>query len=148
MDEVIRLFAQHGWLPRSGLGETDIERLEADLGIRFPSDFRAFLRWSNGGEGFLGAAYVQIDSAEEMRHSNDEHFRTYFPGLVQIGGNGGLESYCLDYRTDPAQPNMVAIDRVNSGPNSYWPLRATFTDTMRRLAIVGDPWPPSEASPG
>ena len=142
MDEVVRLFRRFGWRRRHGLHDEDVARLEADLSISFPADFRAFLRWSDGGAGFLGEAYVSILSAKDLRDANNDEFRAFFPRLVRIGGNGGLEGYCLDYRADVAHPSVVAIDLNNSAADSYWPLGTNFTQAMQSLSVAGDPWPP------
>ena len=122
--------------------DEDIAQIEAELRITFPTDFRAFLSWSDGGEGFLGVGYVSILSARELREANSEDFREIFPRLVRIGGNGGLEGYCLDYRIDASRPGMVAIDLNNPTADSYWQLGTSFTQAMHSLSVMGDPQPP------
>src|SRR6266536_1768239 len=112
-DSVVELFEQLGWHGRPGLTDVDIAQLEADLGVTFPPDVRAFLRWSDGGDDWLGEAYVSIHSAEDLRACNGDEFREFFPGLVHIGGNGGLEGFCLDYRADRILSPMVSVDLTN-----------------------------------
>ncbi len=85
VEDVAAFFKQLGWMPCIGLPDEQMAVLEADLGVALPSDLPVFLQWSNGGEAFLGEAYVALSSAAEMREANSEDFRKFYPALCKSG---------------------------------------------------------------
>ena len=123
-----------------------IEALEARLGVRFPVDYKDFLRWSNGWDGNFGETWLVLDDIDSVIDANDEGFREGFAGYVAIGGNGGLETYALDYRSGPEPAAVVAIDRVSADADDIWRIAPSLTESLARLlAEPSGPWdrPPS-----
>jgi hypothetical protein len=133
---VVEPFAGLNPARRSGPGLTDIQiaDLELALGRRLPGDYARFLRWANGWRGTHGSAYIALASVEDLVWMNDDEFRSAFPGLIDIGGDGGLESYALDYRNAGAPPGLVAVDRVSASPEDIWPLATGFVAGLAVLA--------------
>ena len=74
------------------------EALKAEL----PSDYVAFLRASNGGEGMIGETYLILWKAEELTEMNTSYqVSEYAPGLLLFGSDGGGEAFAFDTRTTP-----------------------------------------------
>jgi hypothetical protein len=78
-----------------------IRRLEAEAGFRLPEDYADFLKKSDGGEGFIGRAYVIFWSAGELLELNRAYEVDQFaPGLFLFGSDGGGEGFAFDRRSD------------------------------------------------
>jgi cell wall assembly regulator SMI1 len=41
------------WFARPGARASDIQQAELDNRVIFPPDYKQFLLWSNGGEGYI-----------------------------------------------------------------------------------------------
>lgn len=61
-------------------GATDDQNVEAEqrIGITFPEDFRAFLRWSNGWSGMFARWPLIVVGTDDMPHVNAEAFQEFF----------------------------------------------------------------------
>lgn len=131
----------------AGASAEQIGTAETALNASFPPDYRTFLAWSNGWEGWLGESYWQLHSCEDLPFANDEPFRRSNPGVVAVGGDGGLETFALDYRLPGAAPSLIALDRV-AGPESYWPIASSFAAGVERLKREPDgPWDQADPEP-
>jgi hypothetical protein len=74
-----------------------INEAEKQLGFVLPQDYKDFLLWSNGGEGFIGESYLSLRIIEELAHLNKEYAVDEFtPGLIIFGSDGGGEAYVFD----------------------------------------------------
>ena len=83
--------------------DTSIESLEHTLGCTLPSDYKDFLKFTNGAEGWIGDEYFILWPIEEvMRLNNAYRVETFAPGLLLIGSNGGGEAFAFDMRYRPA----------------------------------------------
>lgn len=84
-----------GLTPRPGASVPEIEAAERSLGRRLPEDYRAWLRTSNGAEGFVAPdVYVMLWSTAELVELNEAYSVSEFaPGLVLLGTNGGDTGY-------------------------------------------------------
>jgi cell wall assembly regulator SMI1 len=49
-----------------GATSAEVESVEAGLAVSFPDDYRAFLQWSNGWEGWLGEAYLALHPTSDL----------------------------------------------------------------------------------
>src|SRR5438270_13821026 len=78
-----------------------VEHVEAEFGVSLPGRYKSFLAKSNGGEGFVGDAYVMLWRAEELLELNKAYqVADYGPGLLSFGSNGGGEAFAFDMRSD------------------------------------------------
>lgn len=111
----------------------EIAGVEAALGHRLPSDYRDLLAWGDGWEGWIGEAYLRLHGLADLPWANDADFRQAFPGLVAIGGNGGLETYALDFRRGGSMSGVVAVDRNSSDERDLLPIAQTFSEALVRL---------------
>ena len=91
------------WARSMPASEEVIRQLTIKAGIELPSDYIAFLRQSNGGEGELGVdpGWFQIWPAEEVVSNNDGYETAeYVPGFFAFGSSGGGEMFAFDLRKD------------------------------------------------
>jgi hypothetical protein len=125
-----------------GRGATDAEigTAEGLLGVTLPDDLKDFYRWSDGWDGFYGEAPLQIDALVDLQSHNDPQFRQLYPGVIAIGGNGGLETYALDYRGGSTSSGLVAFDAI-AGLESALRIAESFAEAldMLRTNYLG-PW--------
>lgn len=84
--------------PNTPASSEAIAALVADVvPMELSSDYLAFLRRANGGEGFIGGRYVILWRAEDVIASNrDYQVGEFAPMLLLIGSNGGGEAYAFD----------------------------------------------------
>jgi len=93
----------------------DVSTCEKQLKCQLPSDYAAFLKGQNGGEGFIGNdSYVILWAVKELAQFNREYeVDSYCPELLLIGSNGGGEAYAFDKRSTPwrvVQVPFVGMD--------------------------------------
>jgi hypothetical protein len=77
-----------GWTRRPLAAEAAIEAPSANCDFELPPEYLCFLRYSNGGEGFLCIApwYFQLCSAEEViAHNQGYNVEEFPPGWFAIG---------------------------------------------------------------
>src|SRR6185437_7178605 len=81
--------------------EGAIVAAESALRVRFPDDYKAFLRLTNGFENFTPnhGRYLALNPVEalaELQPPSDPRDRQ---SLLWIGGDGGGEGFCFDLKT-------------------------------------------------
>jgi hypothetical protein len=81
-------------------GADAIRQFESESGHHLPQDYVAFLQRSDGGEGFVGNAYLMLWRVGELREMNEAYaVQEFAPGLLLIGSDGGGEAIGYDMRT-------------------------------------------------
>ena len=80
----------------------EIASLEKTLGVRLPLSYKAFLAWSDGGEGDVGDLYLSMWTVEQVIELNALYSITARMGrdFVGIGTDGGDYCFALDLRGD------------------------------------------------
>ncbi len=74
-----------------------IANSENQLGVKLPAEYVQFLKLTNGGEGFIGSAYVQLWGVDELVSMNEAYeVQTCVPGALLFGSDGGGEAYGFD----------------------------------------------------
>jgi len=93
-----RLLAKFNGNPRAD--EHLIRRFETESGFRLPEEYAQFLQHANGGEGFVGNAYVILWRVEELLEMNKAYrVAELAPGLLLFGSDGGGEAFAFDTRS-------------------------------------------------
>jgi hypothetical protein len=83
--------------PNAPASTQALDSLRAALDKGLPKSYLAFLKRSNGGEGFVGDRYIQLWRAEQLVEMNSGYkTAAFFPNLLFIGSNGGGEAYAFD----------------------------------------------------
>ena len=100
MKNIIKDLERIGWNSNKERNLNDIGIVEEQLHIVFPEDYLEFLKWSNGGEGYIGKNYVSLWKVEDLEVLNREYqIQTYLSkGYLGIGTDGGGTCYgfCLE----------------------------------------------------
>jgi hypothetical protein len=125
-----RLFAKFNGNPPSGAPA--IRQFEIESGVRLPDDYAQFLQQVNGGEGFVGNAYVILWRVEELLEMNRAYqVAEYAPGLFLFGSDGGGEAFAFDIRSD-AKP-IVSVPFVGMDLNLARPVARDFKTFLEEL---------------
>lgn len=106
LDELLAQFNRN-----PGATDAAIRDCELALAVDLPSDFKRFLKLSNGGEGPIGTnSYLQLWRVEQIPSRNDDYGVAEFaPGIVIFGTDGGGEAYAFDYRRGETQVISIPI---------------------------------------
>ena len=100
MKNIIKDLEKIGWNSNKETNLDDISIVEERLHIVFPEDYLEFLKWSNGGEGYIGKNYVSLWKVEDLEVLNREYqIQTYLlKGYLGIGTDGGgiCYGFCLE----------------------------------------------------
>ena len=80
-----------------------VSTCQKQLSCPLPSDYVAFLKSQNGGEGVIGnESYLILWAVEELEPFNREYeVGSDCPELLLIGSDGGGEAYAFDKRSTP-----------------------------------------------
>jgi SMI1 / KNR4 family (SUKH-1) len=113
----------------------EIEIAEHKLALKLPEDYRQFLIFANGGEGFIGPnSYLMLWQIGELFRSNREYeVYEYAPGLLLFGSNGGGEGFAFDMRG--IAKAVVAVPFIGMSLEDVKPLAATFEGFLEHLAV-------------
>ncbi len=84
-----------GCVRRPPAHDLEISAAERVLGLRFPPDYRAFLRATNGLEGFAGqAGYLMLWAVSDLpSHNGGYGVSEFLTGVTLIGTDGGDTGY-------------------------------------------------------
>jgi hypothetical protein len=116
-------------------GLDEIEGFERETAITLPPDYREFLRFTDGGEGFTGpGSYAMIWKIGELLRFNREYeVQVYAPGLLLFGSSGGGEAFAFDLRA-PGRTPVVSVPFIGMDAKEVWPLAETFGGLLEYLA--------------
>ena len=100
MKNIIKDLERIGWNSNKGKNLNDIGIVEKQLHIAFPEDYLEFLKWSNGGEGYIGENYISFWKVEDLAALNaeyqiQEYLSEKFLGIGTDGG-GICYGFCLE----------------------------------------------------
>ena len=116
----------------SGASDSSIRESEAKLGFNFPVEYIAFLKLTNGGEGFIGEEYAIFWNVEELAEANaDYQVHEYAAGLLIFGSNGGGEAYGFDTRREPWP--VVRMPFVGMNWGQAISIGDSFSEFLERL---------------
>lgn len=121
------------WHKEAGATEAQIARLEQAVRFALPDDYKTFLRWSDGGEGELGARYLSLWPSTELTQLNEDYrIGSYLPSILAIGSDGGGKCFALDYRAAAGQPSLVQVPFAVLTPEYITVIGRTFRDGVER----------------
>lgn len=117
-------------------GATDgvVESVESSLELKLPTDYVAFMRESNGGEGSVGGdSFVMLWKLDELEAFNrDYEVADYCNGLLLFGSSGGGEAYGFNTKQTPW--TVVRVPFVGMDESLIESVGESFTDFLQRLA--------------
>jgi len=117
-----------------GISEEGLTKVEAEIGLTFPPDYRAFLRRMDGGEGPIGPeAYLSLWRAQDIRATNQSYnVAASAPGFLAVGSDGGGEAYGFDIRDRTW--SVVRMPFVGMSWATAVPVGDSFVDFLRTLS--------------
>jgi hypothetical protein len=113
----------------------EIATFEREAGVTLPSDYCGFLRFTDGGEGFIGPnSYAMLWRIGDLLRFNREYqVHEYAPGLLLFGSSGGGEAFAFDQRAG-VKKSVVSIPFVGMDLSDALPLAETFDGFLEHLA--------------
>jgi hypothetical protein len=103
------------------------------LRFAWPEDYADFMAEQDGGEGFVGEAYVVLWAAAELVDLNrDFGLAEFAPDLIAFGSDGGGECFAFDRRGTP--PVIVMVPFV--GLDQPIAQGTTLLEFFERLAMM------------
>jgi cell wall assembly regulator SMI1 len=106
-----------------------LRRVEFELGVTFPSDYREFIVASGKVDRDFGGSWLMLYGIDELVSLNQAFDRSQsHPGLVFIGSDGGGEGVGLDFRNEP--PSVVLVNWVSAGWHEAIVQAETFAEFM------------------
>ncbi len=108
----------------------NITKVENDLKINFPQDYKDFLQIANGYDGTLGQSYVQLVRVEEIPKFTEMYGGEIFPWIIYLGADGGNEMFVLDKRGSELQFGVMPFIGED---NDFISLGKTFEEFAGHL---------------
>jgi hypothetical protein len=126
-----------------------ITAFERTTSKQLPGEYVDFLKITDGGEGFVGKAYVILWGVGELVSMNQGYaVENYVPGLLIFGSDGGGEAFGFDTR-NPQWPT-VQVPFVGMEWALAQPIAASFMgffERLRRIEQMAEPFRPRNHDP-
>jgi len=118
---------------RPGADPALLAALEPQLPKALPDDYLAFLKETNGVEGFISSnSYLSLWPADEIPKLNQGYaVNELAPGLVLLGTNGGNTGY--GFRRQASGVEYVRVPLVGLSDQAAEPLGTTLEQFLHRL---------------
>jgi SMI1/KNR4 family protein SUKH-1 len=113
-------FTNHFYPPAR---KDDIRLAEQMLEVSLPADYKNFLLYADGFEGFVGDNYLRLIPVGYLHEDTREYCSESRPWAVYLGTNAGGEMIVLDTRSEPFQFGMLPYLGDNE---DFIPLGDTF----------------------
>lgn len=100
MKENIRVLTQTMEYNNSPFSEESLRKIESEIHMTFPAQYREFMLETGGAEGMIGEnSYLVIWPAEEIIPCNKYgKIEEFTPGFIQFASDGGGMAYVFDKR--------------------------------------------------
>ncbi len=110
-----------------------IDKFERNANFKLPDDYIEFLRFTNGGEGFIGEqSYIMLWPIQDMIELNKSYkVNEYASGLFLFGSNGGGEAYAFDISSK--HMNIVQVPFVGMDLSLVQSISSTFNGFVAYL---------------
>jgi hypothetical protein len=105
-----------------------LAHLARRAGMVFPQDYLAFMASSNGGEGDVGRAWLELWPVSRIAAELESEPR--YEGVVLFAGDGANIVYGFDSFRDGA---IVEADWIGLGRDDLIPHGKTLTEFLRSL---------------
>ncbi|TWI77981.1 SMI1/KNR4 family protein SUKH-1 [Lacibacter cauensis] len=107
-----------------------ISELENQLSIELPTDYKDFLKFTNGFAGLVNEFVVDFDPVDTIYKSTQGTCAEFFPWAICIGTNGGGEMFVIDKRQTPYQFGL--LPKI-ADEKDFLPLGDTFEKFVEGL---------------
>ena len=121
-----------------GAQDNALRLTEEVFGKQLPCDYKEFLAYSNGGEGYFGKHYLILWKTDELGKFNKEYqVLEYAAGLILFGSNGGGEGFAFDTRVVPYK--VVLVPFVGMDLQHAIPVADSFVGLLERMIRTDGP---------
>jgi hypothetical protein len=107
-----------------------IAKVEKELNIKFPQDYRDFLLITNGYDGSLGQSYLQLIGLEEVVKYTEMYCGEFFLWAIYLGSDGGNEMFVLDKRESLFQFGIMPFI---GNEEDFIPVGNAFEEFLKHL---------------
>ena len=90
--------------------ESQICKVEAELGIKFPEEYRGILKLYNGGSGEIGEYYIDLWSLEDIVDFYEENMGDESKDLVVFASDGCGMAYA--FKKGYAEIRFIPMDSL------------------------------------
>jgi hypothetical protein len=113
--------------------QENVDALETSMGCELPSDFREFLTYCNGGEGFVGPnSYLVLWPVEKLqRFNHDYEVAEYLDDVLLIGSSGGGEAY--GFQTSVTPWRVIQVPFIGMEPRLVESIAPSFSEFVATL---------------
>lgn len=118
--------------------EEELEKAEAKLGMRFPVQYKEFMRYSNGALGSIGNSYLQIWSIEQVHRLNESSatdetlcLNNESQPVICFAADGGGTYYAFDKRTEDS--SIISFPAISIISEEYELCGNTFNEFLQYL---------------
>lgn len=117
-----------------GASNEAFTELSAATGLMVPEEYLAFMRVSNGAEGFVGeGGYLLLWPIQKLvKHNRDYAVGERAPGLFLFGSDGGGEAYAFDTRRRDMP--IVDVPFVGMSLEHVRPCGRSFLEFLQHLS--------------
>jgi hypothetical protein len=110
-----------------------VHQFETESGFKLPEDYVQFLQQTDGGEGFVGDAYLILWRVGELLEMNEGYqVAEYAPGLFLFGSDGGGDAFAFDMRADSTP--IVCVPFVGMALEFVRPVAPDFHAFLKELS--------------
>lgn len=103
---------------------------EEALGIDLPADYKDFLLFSDGFDGYIRDFVVILNPVEAIYKDTRDILGKFFPWAIFIGSNAGGEYFVIDKRQTPLGFGLLP---TVGGAEDFIPLGNCFEDFIKHL---------------
>lgn len=104
-----------------------IEAAEKFFNLKFPTDYKEFLQFSNGVEGETADSYLVLWSAEELVELNQAYnVKEFISNIILIGSDGAEDAFGFD----TTNMTIVKLPFIGMGHIANEKLSDTFCDFL------------------
>lgn len=125
-DELRQLLA--GMVTRPPADKAALDSLSADTGLNLPEDYLAFMATSDGGEGDVGEAWIELWPVAQIREAL--RVAPWYEGVVLFAGNGANTVYGFDHFRDC---EIVEGDWIGLNRDELIPHGRTFAEFLQSI---------------
>ncbi|RAS82275.1 SMI1/KNR4 family protein [Priestia endophytica] len=137
------------WWDVEEVTEEEIHKVEEELGISFPGDYKEYVKKCNGGfpnrdefyfdDGFYSVSLRNLISLHHDMLATYEDVKSYIPEkVIPFMETRSGDFLCFDFRESLTSPPIVYMNHEEEGDESLSALCDTFTDLVTGLEFEKD----------
>lgn len=127
MNPIQVLLHSSGWIKEPGANEELIRSTEIAIGRELPSDYKEFVRLSNGGYGQLSSSYLKLWDLDNLEGVKEEVDR-YMKDMLVIGSDGGPIWFGLKGRGESCRMMFMFVGDLDE--EIVYPIGDSFSEGL------------------